>query len=91
MLNMANFKDDSSPNGTLNFHSYPFRPSLIEKERFYRILTSALIFCSAWDYSIWVRTYALFLEERLECIRVLKYDVETEYSVHLSLSISFSM
>ena len=24
MLNMANFKDDSSPNGTLNFHSYPF-------------------------------------------------------------------
>ncbi|KAL1819631.1 putative clathrin assembly protein At5g35200 [Daucus carota subsp. sativus] len=48
MLNMANFKDDSSPN--------------------------------AWDYSIWVRTYALFLEERLECIRVLKYDVETEYS-----------
>ncbi|OAY63065.1 putative clathrin assembly protein, partial [Ananas comosus] len=33
---------------------------------------------SAWDYSAWVRTYALFLEERLECFRVLKYDVETE-------------
>ena len=34
----------------------------------------------AWDYSAWVRTYALFLEERLECFRVLKYDVETEKS-----------
>ncbi|XP_023734011.1 putative clathrin assembly protein At5g35200 [Lactuca sativa] len=33
---------------------------------------------NAWDYSSWVRTYALFLEERLECFRVLKYDVETE-------------
>lgn len=33
---------------------------------------------SAWDYSAWVRSYALFLEERLECFRVLKYDVETE-------------
>ncbi|KAH8481693.1 hypothetical protein H0E87_029255 [Populus deltoides] len=46
MLNMAHFKDDSSP--------------------------------SAWDYSAWVRTYALFLEERLECFRVLKYDVEMD-------------
>ncbi|PIA51749.1 hypothetical protein AQUCO_01100548v1 [Aquilegia coerulea] len=46
MLNLAHFKDDSSPN--------------------------------AWDYSSWVRTYALFLEERLECIRVLKYDVESD-------------
>lgn len=48
MLNLAHFKDDSSPN--------------------------------AWDYSGWVRTYALFLEERLECFRVLKYDIETERS-----------
>ncbi|PKA57937.1 Putative clathrin assembly protein [Apostasia shenzhenica] len=31
----------------------------------------------AWDYSAWVRTYALYLEERLECSHVLKYDVET--------------
>ncbi|KAG0614923.1 hypothetical protein M758_5G001200 [Ceratodon purpureus] len=46
VLNLSNFKDDSSP--------------------------------SAWDYSAWVRTYALFLEERLECCRVLKYDVEAE-------------
>ncbi|CAO2828514.1 unnamed protein product [Amaranthus hypochondriacus] len=32
----------------------------------------------AWDSSAWVRTYALFLEERLECFRVLKYDIEAE-------------
>ncbi|KAM3228163.1 hypothetical protein ACQJBY_059704 [Aegilops geniculata] len=31
----------------------------------------------AWDCSAWVRTYALFLEERLECFRNLKYDIET--------------
>ncbi|ERN07102.1 hypothetical protein AMTRI_Chr12g240090 [Amborella trichopoda] len=35
---------------------------------------------NAWDYSAWVRMYALYLEERLECFRVLKYDVETERS-----------
>nr|GEV45684.1 putative clathrin assembly protein At5g35200 [Tanacetum cinerariifolium] len=33
---------------------------------------------NAWDYSGWVRTYALYLEERLESFRVLKYDVETD-------------
>ncbi|MED6122518.1 hypothetical protein PIB30_040515 [Stylosanthes scabra] len=32
----------------------------------------------AWDCSAWVRTYALFLEERLECFRVLKYDIESD-------------
>ncbi|GLT94414.1 hypothetical protein SLE2022_121550 [Rubroshorea leprosula] len=32
----------------------------------------------AWDCSAWVRTYAQFLEERLECIRALKYDIEAE-------------
>ncbi|KAL4321352.1 hypothetical protein HN51_065873 [Arachis hypogaea] len=32
----------------------------------------------AWDCSAWVRTYALFLQERLECFRTLKYDIETE-------------
>ncbi|THG09650.1 hypothetical protein TEA_014594 [Camellia sinensis var. sinensis] len=31
-----------------------------------------------WDCSAWVRTYALFLEERLECFRILKYDIESE-------------
>ncbi|KAJ9550852.1 hypothetical protein OSB04_014897 [Centaurea solstitialis] len=32
----------------------------------------------AWDCSAFVRTYAMFLEERLECFRVLKYDIESE-------------
>lgn len=40
------------------------------------------LLCSAWDYSAWVRTYALFLEERMECFRVLKHDVETDRPVH---------
>ncbi|KAI3752645.1 hypothetical protein L2E82_24680 [Cichorium intybus] len=31
-----------------------------------------------WDCFAWVRTYGLFLEERLECFRVLKYDIEAE-------------
>ncbi|GFS40798.1 ENTH/ANTH/VHS superfamily protein [Actinidia rufa] len=34
----------------------------------------------AWEYSAWVRNYALFVEERLECFRVLQYDVETDRS-----------
>ncbi|KAK4483750.1 hypothetical protein RD792_010952 [Penstemon davidsonii] len=46
LLQISNFKDDSSP--------------------------------LAWDCSAWVRTYALFLEERLECFRVLNYDIETD-------------
>ncbi|KAF5762273.1 putative ANTH domain, ENTH domain, phosphoinositide-binding clathrin adaptor, domain 2 [Helianthus annuus] len=32
----------------------------------------------AWDCSAWVRTYGLFLEERLECFKILKYDIESE-------------
>ncbi|GMH03141.1 hypothetical protein Nepgr_004980 [Nepenthes gracilis] len=32
----------------------------------------------AWDCSAWVRTYGLFIEERLECFRILKYDIEAE-------------
>ncbi|XP_076921681.1 putative clathrin assembly protein At2g01600 [Bidens hawaiensis] len=46
VLQLANFKDDSSP--------------------------------IAWDCSAWVRTYGLFLEERLECFKVLRYDIEAE-------------
>ncbi|TVU27825.1 hypothetical protein EJB05_19326 [Eragrostis curvula] len=34
----------------------------------------------AWDYSAWVRNYALYLEERLESFRVLRYDVEKDPS-----------
>ncbi|XP_073032426.1 LOW QUALITY PROTEIN: putative clathrin assembly protein At5g57200 [Primulina eburnea] len=32
----------------------------------------------AWDCSAWVRTYSLFLEERLECFRALNYDIESD-------------
>lgn len=46
ILQLSNFKDDSSP--------------------------------IAWDCSAWVRTYALFIEERLECFRIIKYDIEAE-------------
>ncbi|KAL9148778.1 hypothetical protein ABFS82_12G065600 [Erythranthe guttata] len=46
VLQMSNFKDDSSP--------------------------------IAWDCSAWVRTYGVFLEERLECFKILKYDIEAE-------------
>ena len=42
------------------------------------IVAICLLFFAAWDCSAWVRTYALFLEVRLECYRVLKYDVEAE-------------
>lgn len=35
-------------------------------------------YTAAWDYSAWVRTYAQFLEERLECFRILGYDIEAE-------------
>ncbi|XP_059636224.1 putative clathrin assembly protein At5g35200 [Cornus florida] len=35
---------------------------------------------NAWDYSAWVRNYALYLEECLECFRILKYDVQTDCS-----------
>ncbi|BFG14733.1 hypothetical protein CerSpe_010070 [Prunus speciosa] len=35
---------------------------------------------SALDFSAWVRTYASYLEERLECFRILKYDVQKDHS-----------
>nr|GLL20398.1 putative clathrin assembly protein At5g35200 isoform X2 [Ipomoea trifida] len=41
---------------------------------------------NAWDYSGWVRSYALYLEERLECFRILKYDVETPHTIQFTLS-----
>lgn len=37
-----------------------------------------IFFSAAWDCSAWVRTYGIFLEERLECFRLLKYDIEAE-------------
>ncbi|KAM7252708.1 hypothetical protein ACFE04_008217 [Oxalis oulophora] len=48
MLNLSNFKDDSSQ--------------------------------KAWDYSAWICAYAMYLEERLESFRVLKYDVQMDNS-----------
>lgn len=33
---------------------------------------------NAWHYSTWVRAYAFYLEERLECCRILKYDLESD-------------
>ncbi|XP_037492581.1 putative clathrin assembly protein At5g35200 isoform X1 [Jatropha curcas] len=30
----------------------------------------------AWEYSAWVRAYALYLEEHLECYSILKYDIQ---------------
>ncbi|KAH9746278.1 putative clathrin assembly protein [Citrus sinensis] len=41
-------------------------------------LIPILKYLDSWDCSAWVRTYALFLEERLECFRILKYDIEAE-------------
>ncbi|KAL0333597.1 UNVERIFIED_CONTAM: putative clathrin assembly protein [Sesamum angustifolium] len=33
---------------------------------------------AAWECSAWVRTYALYLEERLECFRNIYYDIEAD-------------
>ncbi|KAK7329745.1 hypothetical protein VNO77_23922 [Canavalia gladiata] len=38
----------------------------------------------AWDCSAWIRTYALYLEERIECFRTLKHDIESERLTKLS-------
>ncbi|XP_016565202.1 putative clathrin assembly protein At5g57200 isoform X2 [Capsicum annuum] len=42
----------------------------------------------AWDCSAWVRTYALFLEEKLECFRTLKNDIESDRLSRTSAGIS---
>lgn len=55
MLNLAHFRDDSSP--------------------------------QAWNYSAWIRAYALYIEERLECFHVLKYDVSKDQSRNRRLDI----
>lgn len=101
ILQISNFKDDSSPLGKLfllkcwiiRFSCFLFqrRKILMIWTRFKQDNTSTfwnlmtflvsllMSFChAAWDCSAWVRTYALFLEERLECFRILKYDIESE-------------
>ncbi|KAK8581683.1 hypothetical protein V6N13_144696 [Hibiscus sabdariffa] len=73
MLNLSHFKDDSNLNSTLIILSFEKFMLLFIFRKLMFILT---ICCTAWDYSAWVRSYASFLEERLECFRILKYDIE---------------
>ncbi|XP_047055234.1 putative clathrin assembly protein At5g57200 [Lolium rigidum] len=59
------FKDD--------FLSYSYRGTILQIPHF-KDDSSPL----AWDCSAWVRLYAQYLDERVECFRVLKYDVEAD-------------
>uniref|UniRef100_A0ACD5ZCN2 Uncharacterized protein n=1 Tax=Avena sativa TaxID=4498 RepID=A0ACD5ZCN2_AVESA len=59
------FKDD--------FLSYSYRGNILQIPHF-KDDSSPL----AWDCSAWVRLYAQYLDERVECFRVLKYDVEAD-------------
>lgn len=69
IFQISNFKDESSPLGKLS--DITFSCSIL-------LLSYALLVMTAWDCSAWVRTYGLFLEERLECFRNLKYDIDGE-------------
>ncbi|KAL6874150.1 hypothetical protein ACP4OV_014232 [Aristida adscensionis] len=64
------FRDD--------FLNYSYRGTILQIPHF-KDDSSPL----AWDCSAWVRTYALYLDERVECFRVLKYDVEADRLVKL--------
>lgn len=76
ILQISYFKDDSSPLGKHCCTSSRYHQSGVTEKRKSSVIHFLLDV--AWDCSAWVRTYALFLEERLECFRVLKFDVETE-------------
>ncbi|KAK8491187.1 hypothetical protein V6N11_037950 [Hibiscus sabdariffa] len=73
MLNLSHFKDDSNLNSTLIILSF-------EKFMLLFIFRKLMFYFNhlphSMDYSAWVRSYASFLEERLECFRILKYDIE---------------
>ncbi|KAF8687253.1 hypothetical protein HU200_042928 [Digitaria exilis] len=56
-----------------DFLTYSYRGNILQIPQF-KDDSSPL----AWDSSAWVRTYALYLDERVECFRVLKYDVEAD-------------
>ncbi|XP_066376288.1 putative clathrin assembly protein At5g57200 isoform X3 [Miscanthus floridulus] len=56
-----------------DFLTYSYRGNILQIPQF-KDDSSPL----AWDCSAWVRTYALYLDERVECFRVLKYDVELD-------------
>ncbi|XP_051127170.1 putative clathrin assembly protein At5g35200 isoform X2 [Andrographis paniculata] len=43
---------------------------------------------AAWYYSAWIRAYALYLEECLECFRVLKYDFHRDHSRAKKMDVS---
>lgn len=64
--------------------------ALESKLFWFLLIFSCALNVSAWVYSAWVRFYALFLEERLECFRVLKYDVEIDPPVSFSFQLEFS-
>jgi len=91
ILNLSYFKDDSSPNGIALSSSSNFWLGLLNPFLSDIKLEMVVVLFSAWDYSAWVRSYALFLEERLECYRVLKYDIETERLVSSPLYLKFFM
>ncbi|KQK16955.1 hypothetical protein BRADI_1g31617v3 [Brachypodium distachyon] len=64
------FKDD--------FLTYSYRGNILQIPHF-KDDSSPL----AWDCSAWVRLYAFYLNERVECYRVLKYDVEADRLMRL--------
>lgn len=76
ILRLSNFKDDSSPIGQWYSTSLTVLLGQVNAVKLMFFYSFASV--PAWDCSAWVRTYALYLEERLECFRVLKYDVEAE-------------
>lgn len=80
ILQLSNFKDDSSPLGKVfTLDGTSSRAFMLASSYFPVSLNREVTFSfAAWDCSAWVRTYALFLEERLESFRVLKYDIEAE-------------
>ncbi|KAL5223751.1 hypothetical protein ABZP36_010390 [Zizania latifolia] len=61
-----------------DFLNYSYRGTILQIPQF-KDDSSPL----AWECSAWVRTYALYLDERVECFRVLKYDVEADRLVKL--------
>uniref|UniRef100_A0ACD5V8V7 Uncharacterized protein n=1 Tax=Avena sativa TaxID=4498 RepID=A0ACD5V8V7_AVESA len=64
---------EGDPTFKEEFLAYSYRGNILHMANF-KDDSSPL----ASDCSAWVHTYALFMEERLECFRVLKYDIETE-------------
>jgi hypothetical protein len=82
ILQLSNFKDNSSPIGQYFWFSICNMTACLVQVNSVPLLCILIFFLyflyPAWDYSSWVRTYGLFLEERLQCFRILKYDVEAE-------------